>query len=84
MEEALLLRFRLGGENACCHLDTRSSESGEAFAGDKRVRVFDGGDNAGDACADQRIAAGRRAAVVGAWLQGDEGLRAGGRGAHSI
>ena len=59
--------------DASRHLNAGGPENVEAASCYQRVGVFHGRDDASDAGFDQRLCAGRRAAMVGAGLEGDIG-----------
>ena len=63
--------FSLAGSDG--DLDSCSTQCFEAMAGHGRIGIDGGGDDAGEARADQGIGAGRRAAGDAAGLEGDVG-----------
>ena len=59
--------------SASVDVDAGGAQPRQALAGDLRKGVADGDDDAADAGVDQRVAARRRAAVVGAGFERDPG-----------
>ncbi len=64
------------GQQARLNRQARHAQVLESFAGDFRVGVFDGRDDALDACVDERVRAGRRPSVMRVRLKRDVSGRA--------
>ena len=74
--EALVEAAGFGLADADGDFDARGAQCLEAVAGDGRVGVDGGGDDAAEAGLDERVGAGRRAAGDVAGLEGDVGRAA--------
>ena len=72
-QEAAVEFARFGFEQAAFGSDAGGGEHGQAFARHLRVGVGDGGDDARYARLYQGFGAGRGAAVVAAWFEGNVG-----------
>ena len=64
---------RLVLQQTACRFDAGRPQQGEATAGNQRIGVFHGRDDAADAGSNQRFRAGRRAPVVAAGFERDVG-----------